>query len=131
VASDEVVLVGDVVDETPLTDTDTVSMPPGPLGPSIISVLSVFTSPSIGLCVPALPAPFLFSHVIGVNSAPPRLSSEPKDEAEGFEAGFPQEMERGSSLPVVVNEVPFERTVRDEGSGIAGGRGKVCAPDVT
>ena len=54
-----------------------------------------------------------------------------KDEAEGFEAGFPQEMERGSSLPVVVNEVPFERTVRDEGSGIAGGRGKVCAPDVT
>jgi hypothetical protein len=69
--------------------------------------------------------------VIGVNSAPPRLSSEPKDEAEGFEVGFPQEMERGSSLPVVVNEVPFERTVRDEGSGIAGGRGKVCAPDVT
>ena len=68
--------------------------------------------------------------MIGVSNAPPRLSSDPRLEAEGFEAGFPQEMERGS-FPAAVSEVPFERTVREEGSGIAGGRGKVCAPDVT
>jgi hypothetical protein len=38
-------------------------------------------------------------------------------------------MDKGS-FPEV-SEVPFERTVREEGSGMAGGRGKVCAPDVT
>ncbi len=124
-------LVGDVVDDTPFTDTDTVSTPPRPLGPSTISVLSVFTSPSSGLCVPLPPTLLLFSHEMGVNSAPPRLSSDPKDEADGFEAGFPQDMDRGSIFPDVESEDPFERTVRDEGSGIAGGSGKVCAPDVT
>lgn len=36
-------------EDMPFTETETVSTPPGPLGPSIISVLSVLTSPSNGL----------------------------------------------------------------------------------
>lgn len=73
--------------------------------------------------------PFFCSHVIGVNNAPPKLSSEPRLEADGLLAGFPQDIESGS-LPAV-REVPFDKMVREDGSGIAGGRGKVCAPDVT
>lgn len=38
---------------------------------------------------------------------------------------FPHEIESGSMLP------PFERTEALDGSGIAGGRGKLFAPDVT
>ena len=121
----ELVLVGEVVDEIPFTETETVSTPPGPLGPSIVSVDSVRTSPSSGLVLP----PFFCSHVIGVSNAPPRLSSEPRLDAEGLEAGLPQDMESGS-FPVV-REVPFDRMVKEEGSGMAGGRGKVCAPEVT
>ena len=119
-------VVGEVVDEMPFTDTDTVSTPPGPLGPSIVSVDSVRTSPSRGLVLP----PVLDSHVMGVRRAPPRLSSEPRSCVEGLELGVLQEMERGS-LPRLVSDVPLERTVREDGSGIAGGRGKTCAPDVT
>ena len=70
---------------------------------------------------------FLLSHVIGVSSAPPKLSSEPRDGC-GVVAALPHDTERGSAPEA---KVPFERTVADEGSGIAGGRGKTCAPDVT
>lgn len=62
-------------DRTPLTDTETVSMPPGPLGPSIVVVDSVMTSPSSSvfrLCEGDR------SHGIGVRRAPPSDSSLPK-----------------------------------------------------
>ena len=71
---------------------------------------------------------------MGVSKAPPRLSSLPSVEVAGVFAGFPQETESRSTVFVLLDEeggCPFERMVRDEGSGIAGGRGKTCAPDVT
>ena len=71
--------------------------------------------------------PFFCSQVIGVSNAPPSDSSEPRvDASAGVEAGLPHDTESGS-----MDEVPFERTVKDEGSGIAGGKGKMLAPDVT
>jgi hypothetical protein len=87
-------------------------------------VLSVLTSPSSGECVPF----FELNHVIGVSRAPPRLSSLPRLAAAGAVAGLPHDTERGSTPGALV---PLERTVADEGSGIAGGRGKMCDPDVT
>jgi hypothetical protein len=63
---------------------------------------------------------------MGVSNAPPRLSSDPKVDAVGMLEGLPHDMFRGSTP-----EVPLERTLREEGSGTAGGRGNVCAPDVT
>jgi hypothetical protein len=95
-------------------------------------VLSVLTSPSSGECVPEpagpeAPVPFFCSQVIGVSNAPPSDSSDPRvDASVGVEAGLPHETESGS-----MDEVPFERIVKDEGSGIAGGKGKMLAPDVT
>lgn len=88
-------------------------------------MLSVLTSPSSGECEPVLEVPLRFSHDIGVSNAPPRLSSEPSAEATDA-AGFPHDTLRGSTV-----DVPFERRLRDDGSGMAGGKGKVCAPDVT
>jgi hypothetical protein len=70
--------------------------------------------------------PFLLNHVIGVSNAPPRLSSDPREETAGAEAGVLHDIEVGARA-----DVPFDRTLRDEGSGIAGGRGKMLAPDVT
>ena len=73
--------------------------------------------------------PFLgLSHVIGVRRAPPRLSSLPRPAGAGAVAGLPHDIDRGST-PVAL--VPLERTAAEDGSGIAGGRGKRCAPDVT
>ena len=89
-------------------------------------MLSVLTSPSKGECDPVLDPPLRFNHDMGVNNAPPRLSSDPSAGAIDA-AGFPHEMLRGSTLL----DVPFERRLREEGSGIAGGSGNVCAPDVT
>jgi hypothetical protein len=110
-----------VADEIPFTETETVSTPPNPLGPSIISVDSVLTSPSIGDLVPPLG---FVSHEIGVSKAPPRLSSEPKDKA--AVVVLLHATLRGSTP-----ECPFERTLMEEGSGMAGGRGNICAPDET
>ena len=62
---------------------------------------------------------------MGVSSAPPKLSSEPRPGC-AVEVGLPQDIERGS---VVL--APLDSTLALEGSGIAGGRGKMCAPDVT
>jgi hypothetical protein len=71
--------------------------------------------------------PFFCSQVIGVSNAPPSDSSEPSVDARvGVEAGLAHDTESGSR-----DEVPFERTVNEEGSGIAGGKGKMLAPDVT
>jgi hypothetical protein len=50
------------VEEMPFIATETVSMPPGPLGPLIVSVHSVLTSPLRGEYVPEpgpeMPVPF-------------------------------------------------------------------------
>ena len=78
-----------------------------------------------------MPCPFPFfilTHVIGVSRAPPRLSSLPRPAAAGAVVGFPHDTESGSTPGAFV---PLERIAADEGSGIAGGRGKMCAPDVT
>ena len=61
---------------------------------------------------------------MGVNKAPPRLSSDPK-----AEVGLLQEMESGSGLGTVLT--PLESIGTAFGSVIAGGRGKTCAPEVT
>lgn len=71
---------GVVVLEIPLTVTETVSMLPAPWGPSIVSVLSLWSSPSVpvpeaGVGVKTLA--WLRSQGIGVSSAPPKLSSLP------------------------------------------------------
>jgi len=66
----------------------------------------------------------LLSHGIGVRSAPPKLSSEPSPFC-GGPAGLPHDIIDGSAPP-------FDRTAAAlEGSGTAGGKGKVWAPDVT
>jgi hypothetical protein len=65
---------------------------------------------------------------MGVRSAPPRLSSLPRPAVTVAVAGLPHDTERGSTPGALV---PLESTAADEGSGIAGGRGKMCAPDVT
>ena len=62
--------VGEVLD-TPLSVTETVSIRPAPLGPSMVSVLSDLISP-------ALTALLGRSHGMGVRRAPPRLSSLPR-----------------------------------------------------
>lgn len=67
--------------------------------------------------------PLLPSQGIGVRRAPPRDSSEPRL-AWGVVDGVPHDTDKGSGEP-------FERTVEDEGSGIAGGSGKMCAPEET
>jgi hypothetical protein len=65
---------------------------------------------------------------MGVSKAPPRASSLPKPAAAGAVAGLAHDTESGS-MPELV--APFESTAADEKSGIAGGRGKTGAPDVT
>ena len=62
---------------------------------------------------------------MGVRRAPPRLSSEPRPPFWKLEVALPHDTDRGFMLP------PFDRTAALERSGIAGGRGKVFAPDVT
>lgn len=69
----------------------------------------------------------LVSQEIGVRRAPPRDSSEPGP-VRGVVAGLPHDIDKGSA-PLA--RTPFERTVAAEGSGIAGGSGKMCAPDET
>lgn len=63
------------------------------------------------------------SQGIGVNKAPPRLSSDPKLACTP-EVAFPHDTAKGSAFP-------FERTVALEGSGIAGGSGNVLALEET
>lgn len=75
-----------VVLVTPFTVTETVSMLPAPLGPSMVSVLSDLSSPSPDAGVD-VPVPLLleaadkmllfFNHGIGVSKAPPSDSSLP------------------------------------------------------
>ena len=64
--------VGEVL-ATPLRVTETVSILPAPLGPSMVSVSSDLISPLF----PALTLLLDRSQGIGVSSAPPRLSSLP------------------------------------------------------
>ena len=72
-----------------------------------------------------MPPLLLLSHAMGVSSAPPRLSSDPRPAACAEDDRLPQVIESGSKPP------PLERIEELEGSGIAGGRGNICAPDVT
>lgn len=66
------------------------------------------------------------SHGMGVSSAPPSDSSLPSIAA--AELGCPHDKLNGS-IPACI--VPFERIDRLEGSGTAGGRGKIEDGDVT
>lgn len=59
--------------DTPFSVTETVSILPAPLGPSIVSVISDLISPPLLALAPLLGR----NHGIGVNRAPPRLSSLP------------------------------------------------------
>ena len=79
--------------------------------------------------VPLLPwGGDLVSQDMGVSNAPPSDSSDPRPLVSGVVAGLPQETERGSAP---LGRAPLERTAAEEGSGIAGGRGKMCAPEET
>lgn len=68
--------------------------------------------------------------MIGVSSAPPRLSSLPNPPCApaAFIVGFAHDMLSGSAPE---GSVPFERTLAADGSGIAGGKGKTFAEEVT